>query len=279
MIRVAKSALNPYKPLMSAYKRLIESFRRTPGGWTLDITDNWKQGRTIYGGLTAGLCYEAARRDFPDLPPLRSLQISFIGPITDNPIISTHILRQGRNVTSIRVDMHIGTDMAASAILLFGLSRTSALTLDCCAPYAQSPQDTEAFFPPAAIAFTPAFTRNFDIRLIDGARPITGAKRGYMRTWARHLDSASRPGLGSFITIADVMPPAALPMFTQLGPVSSMNWQINILKDICKTDDGWWHIEVDLTASKDGYSSQIMRYWDAAGELFAEATQSVTIFI
>jgi len=264
---------------MLAYKPLLDDFRRSDAGWTLDITNNWKQGRTLYGGLTAGLCYEAAIRDHDDLPPLRSMQISFIGPVTDTPVLTTRLLRQGRNVTAVQVDMHIGEQIVATATLLFGQSRESMLTVGCPAPDAGLPDNTESFFPEAAMQFLPPFTKNFDVRLIEGSRPMMGAERGYMRTWARHKDAASRDGLSSFITIGDVMPPAALPMFTQMGPVSSMNWQINILKDTCETDDGWWHVELDLTASEGGYSSQIMRYWNTKSELFAEATQSVTIFI
>ncbi len=47
--------------------------------FTLDVPDGWKQGRTVYGGLSAGLSLQAA------LPhangrPLRSAMISFVGP-------------------------------------------------------------------------------------------------------------------------------------------------------------------------------------------------------
>lgn len=265
---------------MLTYMQLLETLRPTDdGGWAVTPSDNWKQGRTLYGGLTAALCYEAAVRRFDDLPPLRSMQVSFIGPVTDSPQITARRLRQGRNVTAIQSDMRIGEQVAASANLLFGQSRSSQLRYDCPAPKASAPGDTEAFFPPAAAPFLPPFTQNFDVRLIEGHRPMEGAARGYMRTWARHKDAASRKGLGSFIAVGDVMPPAALPMFSQMGPVSSMNWQVNILKDDCETEDGWWHIELELTASSGGYSSQIMRYWNRAGELCAEAVQSVTIFI
>jgi len=252
---------------MLSYFQLLETLRSTDNGQhKVDLPDNWRQGRTLYGGLTAALCYEAARRDMPDLAPLRSLQVSFIGPVTDNPQITTRCLRRGRNVTAMQSDMFIGEQIVASANMLFGQSRDSELRYDCPTPKASLPEDAEPFFPAAAEPFLPAYVQNFDLRLIEGHRPASS-------------DEESRAGLGSFIAIGDVMPPAALPMFTQMGPVSSMNWQVNILNDTCASDDGWWHIELDLTASRDGYSSQIMRYWNRAGVLCAEAIQSVTIFI
>ena len=40
-----------------------------------------------------------------------------------------------------------------------------------------------------------------------------------------------------------------------------------------------WHIETKQTAAKDGYSSQIMRYWNQNGLLVAEGMQFVAIFV
>lgn len=264
---------------MASFLRLANALTQTPAGWTSVITENWKQGRTIYGGLTTGLCYEAAQREFNNLPPLRSLQISFVGPVSAPPYISSKLLRQGRNVTSVQTDMKIGTQTVAMANMLFGHGRDSALTVERPAQDTPAPEDMPLFFPKEFEDFVPPFTKNFDIRLIEGQRPMSGSERGYIRTWARHKDPAAWEGMGSFLTIGDVLPPAALPMFKQMGPVSSMNWQINILSEDMSTQDGWWQIETVLTASARGYSSQIMRFWNRAGSLCAEATQSVTIFI
>ena len=45
----------------------------TPAGdaFTLDAPAGWGQGRTLYGGMTAALCWAAAARAHPALPPLR----------------------------------------------------------------------------------------------------------------------------------------------------------------------------------------------------------------
>ena len=284
---------------MTHFAALIDRMTAGKAGLTLSIPDNWKQGRTLYGGLTTGLCYAAAQHQLNGLPPLRSCQISFVGPVTDDPHLTAHILRQGRNVSAVQVEMKIDPPSdesktvapktvtpktvtpktVAMANMLFGLSRASKLTVNYPAPMANAPEEVPHFFPKAVEGFVPAFTKNFDIRLIEGERPMSGSERGYIRVWARHKDESSRHGMASFLTLGDVLPPAALPMFKQMGPVSSMNWQINILEDHLETEDGWWQIETKLTSSKGGYSSQIMRYWNSAGILCAEATQSVTIFI
>lgn len=68
-------------------------------------------------------------------------------------------------------------------------------------------------------------------------------------------------------------------MFKQMGPVSSMTWIFNVLKDAPETKDGWWHVETNLTAAQGGYASQVMRIWNTEGELVVEGVQSVAIFV
>jgi len=62
------------------------------------------------------------------------------------------------------------------------------------------------------------------------------------------------------------------------SPVSSMSWMFNLLTDNPSTEDGWWQIESRLTAAQGGYSSQVMRIWNSAGELVVEGMQSIAIF-
>ncbi len=49
------------------------------------IPDEWRQGRTVFGGLTAGLALAAARAEFGALTALRSMSCAFIGPVTGAP--------------------------------------------------------------------------------------------------------------------------------------------------------------------------------------------------
>ena len=103
---------------MASFAQLAQSLAHSASGWTLDVTDNWKQGRTLYGGLTTGLCYEVAQRELGGLPPLRSCQISFVGPVTSAPHIKATSLRQGRNVSAVQVDMRIGEQNVDMATML-----------------------------------------------------------------------------------------------------------------------------------------------------------------
>jgi len=108
---------------------------------------------------------------------------------------------------------------------------------------------------------------------------MSRAEKGYIRTWSRHKDPASRTGLTSLMTLSDVLPPAASPLFGHMGAISSVNFMFNLLVDHPVTQDGWWHVETTLTAMQGGYASQIMRFWNSDGVLIAEGMQCVALFM
>ena len=77
---------------MTEFTELLEGFQRDDDAWTVTVSDDWLQGRTVYGGLGAALCLEATQRSIPDLPPLRSAQVSFAGPATGRLRIHLRVL-------------------------------------------------------------------------------------------------------------------------------------------------------------------------------------------
>jgi len=168
--------------------------------------------------------------------------------------------------------------IVANCIFVFGAARSSEIEQSFPAPPATAPEDTDDFLPRQFQSLLPVFFQNFQTLLIEGERPVSGAEKGYLRVWSRHQHEISRQGEVSFITLGDVLPPAALPVMKRLGPISSINWIVNIIEEP-KTLDGWYHIESSLTAAREGYSSQLMRYWNREGTLIAEGMQSVAIFV
>ena len=117
---------------MIGFHAISQAARLVEGGYKSSIPQNWKQGRTSYGGLTLALAYHAAHETLKPLPPLRSVQINFVGPVTDDPTFTTELLRQGRNVTSAQVSGFIdgddGPKNIAAANFVFGAARVSELS-------------------------------------------------------------------------------------------------------------------------------------------------------
>jgi len=262
---------------MTGWADIHASMSRDGDGFGVDIPENWRQGRTAYGGLTSALMLAAAIKRFDDLPPLRSALINFVGPVTDSPTLRSNLERQGRNVTSISATAHVGEKAVGRADFLFGAARHSHINVDFPAPPAIAPDDAPPFTPEAIRNTVPGFFHNFDTRLIAGGRPMMGDE-GYIRTWSRHRHEVSRTGIESLLCIGDVLPPAAMPLMRTFAPISSMSWIFNVLVDSPTTEDGWWHIESRLTAARGGYSSQVMRIWNTKGQLVVEGLQSIAIF-
>jgi len=243
------------------------------------VPENWAQGRTAFGGFTGALLVNAARRDRPDLPALRSALINFTAPVSQPPTIHAEVLREGRNITTVATRAEIDGKVAATGTFSFGHAQESQLNVGHTAPDApQGPDDTPSYFPPALKRPPVRFFVNFEVKLIEGSLPFSGADRGYVRIWARHRDPAMWGTLEGLIAIGDVLPPAAFPMMTRPGPNSSMNWIINLLSDHANTRDGWYMMETQLTAGNGGYSSQVMRVWNTDGDMVADGMQSVIIF-
>ncbi|NCQ35313.1 thioesterase family protein, partial [bacterium] len=85
--------------------------------------DEWMQGRTLYGGASALVAYTAAVRAFPDLPPLRSAQVAFVAPVGAQVTPQAKLIRQGRNVTQVQVDLLVDGSPALTSFWLFGADR------------------------------------------------------------------------------------------------------------------------------------------------------------
>lgn len=253
-------------------------------GHALEVPASWKQGRTVYGGVSAALAVLAARAQVEGLPPLRSLQALFTGP-SKRPELSARLLREGRNVSSVDTEAREGDHVVGNAQLVFGRSRDSALSIDHPAPHCAPPEVCEPFAPDGH-PFIPAFFGNFEVRLAGGSRPLSGAAEGRILAWARHRDPAAWEGSpeereAAFVCLGDVLPPAAFAAMGAPAPISSVNWMLNILR-APNTQAGWFLVESHQTAARDGYSSQRMRFWarngDGAGSLVAEGMQSVAVF-
>ncbi|MFZ5617169.1 MAG: acyl-CoA thioesterase [Pseudomonadota bacterium] len=240
------------------------------------VAENWLQGRTLYGGMTAALCLEGALRAFPQLPPLRSAQISFIGPAEGALTVSASILRQGKSVTFAGADLVGEKGLAARAVFAFGAVRTSMFA----AHFAPSPPlpgpDEALFYFPTDIG--PAFARNFDVRLAKGGIPFTSSKDHDHFLWVRHRDERAA-SVSALLALADMPPSAVMPMFPQMAPISSMMWSMNFLTDHPSTDDGWWLLESRAENAAEGYSSQDMFVWNSAGAPVIAGRQSVAIFL
>ena len=183
------------------------------GALSLTIPPDWMQGRTTYGGLSAAICLETARRAFPDAPPLRSALVSFIGPAGGGVEGRANLLRQGKSVTFVEADVSQVKEggeksIATRCAFAFGGARASQWDRTFTpTPAMPPPEECGPFGPPDAAVH---FTSHFDSRLAKGGRPISGSKDHDHFIWVRHRDEDAQ-GIVALLALADMPPPAVMP--------------------------------------------------------------------
>ena len=243
------------------------------------IPDNWMQGRTTYGGLTAALCHESARK-VADGRPLRAVQVAFVGPSGGDVVVSPTVLREGKNATFVSTDLVTEQGVAARCLFTFGASRPSSLSLKTLPmPDVQPPQGLPRYIPENQ---GPGFTVHFDMEHCLGPGPFSGADHADVGMWLRHRDPEARTrpvDPTHLLSIADVPPPAAMAMMSERGPISSMTWMVEFLADAPETEDGWWLSRSTAETAMGGYSSQAMTLWNRAGQPILVGRQTVAIFV
>lgn len=70
----------------------------------LSLTDHWAQGRTVFGGISAGLAYLCCKPLIDDDRVLRSFTVNFVGPLlfdTDFDIVA-QTLRTGKKCVTLQ---------------------------------------------------------------------------------------------------------------------------------------------------------------------------------
>jgi hypothetical protein len=230
--------------------------------------------------MSAALCVAGALRAVPDVPPLRSAQFTFIGPAAGPLRIAVTRLRQGKNSVFVGVDLSGEAGLATRATLSFAASRPSALTYRARPMPPAGPAATgEPLFPNAQ---RPRFVDHFNTHRAGGQAVASGAATPDLLLWIRHKDPAARHTLPGLIALADALPPAAITMFPQPAPISTVTWSIDMIEPaaaVAGTEEGWHLMQSRGDHVADGYTSQDMTLWSEAGVPLLAARQTIAIFI
>lgn len=248
-------------------------------GFRLAIPEDWHQGRTAYGGFSAALALSAALRAGGEgLPPLRSAQVSFVGPLCGAVEARARVLRRGKNATWMAAEISRASDSGSevgltSSFVFMGPVESELHLNDRPAPTGLIPVEEAQ---PFAMKHSPAFLRNhFEVRF---ALPKGGDKRPELCWWVRVREREGLDAMTGVLLIADALPPGVLPLLHPGVPVSSMTWLVNLLTPAPATRDGWWLLRSTGDYAEKGCSSQRMEIWNADGEPVVAGMQSVAVF-
>ncbi len=253
--------------------QVLASIQPDARDWQGTIPDSWLQGRTCYGGLSSAIAHHVARLAVPDAPPLRSAQISFIGPIPAGPVrVTANLLRRGKSTCFVETRLMVDGAICHSAQFIFAAARSSAISIPCPASNDLPPCPADG---QASSNESGYFTRNFEYTLskadfANGSRIL----RGWNRLKARDPVDV----MTQLLAVADVLPPAAMAWQVLTSPISSMNWQVNLLEAAPTTDDGWWLLESAVDHADHGASSQMMTVYNSRLQPVMKGMQAVAVF-
>jgi acyl-CoA thioesterase len=239
------------------------------------IPDDWLQGRTTFGGLSAALCLAGTQRLLDELPPLRSAQIAFVGPAAGDVTVRPRTLRRGKSMAFIEADLMHDGNLATRALLAFGAPRDSAIRLDHFAMPAVPPPDACEVLWNRGTRVN--FQNRFDSRLAKGHRPVDGNGDGDIAYWYRFKVEDGIPPMVASLALADGPPPAVMPMFSVPAPISSVSWQVDVL-DPAPLGVGWHLVRSTAEVAAGGYAAQTMGLWREDGTPVLAGRQTVALF-
>jgi acyl-CoA thioesterase len=262
---------------MSSLRQIVEGLVREGDDYVIEAPEEWAQGRTLYGGMTAALSYGATKRAQGDLGPLRSAQFNFIGPSSGRLRLRSSVLRRGRSSAVAGAECWNEEGMAARSIFVFGQARESLVAHDFTPRRdVPPPEMCEAFHKTAKPLA--GFLSKYEYRLAAGARLFEPDKRPEFAVWIRLCEADGIDPVTALIAIADAPPCAAMAGFPKAAAVSTMSWSLDLRQPLAPADD-WYLVCSSSEYARDGYSLQDMRVYTRAGEPLATGRQVVALFV
>jgi acyl-CoA thioesterase len=258
------------------YSEVLNSMTRRDGVWTVRVPDDWKQGRTVFGGLQVALALRAMRALVPATLPLRVLQITFVAPPgQDESLIHARLLRTGKNAIHAEARTMDGDQTVSLVAAVFGARRESRVNVVPLQPEVISSNPIDFLY---RHGFTPSFTQHFKLRWLVGSLPFSNDTSTRAVIEVGFTDSAPA-GEEHVLAMADSIPPVALSHLQTPVPGSSITWTLEMLRDhVNDLRLSGWRLDVDMTAGRDGYTNQSVIVWGPGGEPVALSRQCMVIF-
>ena len=96
---------------------------------TMTLPEDWAQGRTAFGGISAALLYTVMKEKVADDRPLRSLTTNFVGPLfADIPFsFDVEVLREGKNASQLTARIIQDGQITVIQQACFGTDRFSEI--------------------------------------------------------------------------------------------------------------------------------------------------------
>jgi acyl-CoA thioesterase len=264
----------------TSFASLLEAVDTTAGAATLDFPEDWLQGRAGFGGLVGALALKAMRDHVAAARKVRSLLISFVGPVEAGPFtVIPRVLRSGRAVSQVEVQVTQQDTVRCVVLGAFGGDRDSAIRV---APpsFPQMSLPEKGFELPYIEGLTPAFSRHFAYRWALGELPFSGGPGKEIGGWIQFRERTDCLSEEWLVALADAWPTPALSMLTTPAAASSMTWEMGFVhldRRTCTLKD-WWCFHSAVDSAEKGYVHERGAIWDPDGQLAAYSRQTAVVF-
>jgi hypothetical protein len=263
---------------MTTFSKLLASAIPEPGGFRLDVPADWMQGRSVFGGLQVAFALQAMRALVPNVP-LRTLQTTFIAPISGSMRVQARILRQGKNVTHVEARLGDEASPQACVIGCFGAARSSAVARPVLQPAVEVDPARVIGVPFGnRVPGAPHFAGHFSVRWLRGLPPFTG-DTGFQHVLELGIDDDAPASEAHLVAIADYPPPIGLSLLKAAAPGSTLTWMLQLLVDEVRDMPlSGFRVDAELVAARDGYTSQAVTIYAPDGTALALSHQNMLVF-
>lgn len=247
---------------------------------TMTLPSTWGQGRTAFGGVSAGLLYTAIRTQVKNDRVLRSLSTNFVGPLVFDTEFSfeVEVLREGKNATQVIGKVVQNGQVAVIQQACFGVARESNINVETTSAHSMPSPDSLKILP-FVQNVTPNFIEYVDLATHSGNMPFTASTASHTHGFMRFKDAPAEINDAHLICLIDTWPPAVMQMFQKPAPASTMTWNLEFIhphKPVAPTD--FFAYQAETRQAAGGYAHTEANIWDADGELVAISRQCVAVF-
>jgi acyl-CoA thioesterase len=258
-----------------SFSQLMRRAKRERGSVELDVSSDWMQGRSVFGGLQVVVALEAMRTYVPSTV-LRTLQATFVAPVPEGVVAArAQVLRQGKSATHVEARLVGGGETLATVIGVFGRARSSKAVRSLRRPEVAVDEPLDLVYVPGAF---PSFTQHFAARWLRGPLPFS-AQPSHEQIVEVAMKDEGPATEGHVVAIADFIPPIALSYLDAPAPASTLTWMLEFLRDdVASLPLTGWRVDAELVAARDGYTSQAVTVWAPDGTAAALSHQSMLVF-
>lgn len=250
---------------------------KSSNGASLEIGEDWAQGRTTFGGLSAALTLAAIEREANGLP-LRSLSVNFCAPLFVGAPCHPQIrlLRAGKSVAHYLGELRQNDTCCTLVTACYGAARESDVVIAADRHPTGTPGEGMPI--PYTEGITPAFIQHIDLRYQEGL-PYTGSRGKVVNGWMRFKHGDHAMTSTHLVGLIDVWPPAVLQHLSRPAPAATVSWQL----DLVNPTDGlqrehWLHYEAVIREAHGGYGHTEARICREDGTVLALSRQLVSVF-